>query len=188
PPYFGTVPGVSRVMGFPQIGVAPSKGAGGGRLYVTWSDYRNGDIDVFAATSADHGRTWSTPARVNNDPIHDGLDQFFQWMAVDPITGAVYVQFYDRRADSTNRRTGVTLARSTNGGRTFTNYAWTDSAFVGRQPFLGDYTWLTAYDNRVYGIWAEAVPVADTTGTAPRRPRREGTVVEVGTADFTGVR
>ncbi|HEX5437863.1 MAG TPA: sialidase family protein, partial [Gemmatimonadaceae bacterium] len=46
PPYFGTVPGVSRVMGFPQIGVAPSKGAGGGRLYVTWSDYRNGDIDV----------------------------------------------------------------------------------------------------------------------------------------------
>ena len=25
--------------------------------------------------------------RVNNDPIHDGKDQFFQWMAVDPKSG-----------------------------------------------------------------------------------------------------
>ena len=50
--------------------------------------------------------------RVNSDPIHDGNDQFFQWLAVDPITGIVYVQFYDRRDDPTNHKTRMTLARS----------------------------------------------------------------------------
>jgi hypothetical protein len=136
PPYFGGVPGVSRVMGFPQIGVDWSNG----RLYAAWSDYTNGDIDVFLAASSDHGTTWSKQVRVNDDPLHDGKDQFFQWMAVDPISGDVYVQFYDRREDPGNRKTRVTLARSTNGGRTFTNYAWTSTAFEGQQLFLGDYT------------------------------------------------
>ena len=187
PPYFGDVAGVSRVMGFPQVGVDWRGGKRGGKVYITWSDYRNGDIDVFAASSLDHGKTWSKPVRVNSDSLHDGRDQFFQWMAVDPVTGAVYVQFYDRRDDPANRATRETLARSTDGGKTFTNYAWTDSSFTGRQAFLGDYTWLTAYDNRVYGIWAESVPVSDTTHTAPGRPPREGTVVYVGTADFSGM-
>ncbi len=175
PPYFGGVPGVARVMGFPQIGVDWESG----KLYVAWSDYRNGDIDVFLSSSSDHGRTWSAAMRVNNDPIHDGNDQFFQWMAVDPMTGAVYVQFYDRRDDPANRKTFVTLARSTDGGKTFTNYAWTYTPFEGQQVFLGDYTWLTAYGNRVYGIWAEAAASGDAA-------RRSPTVVRVGVADFSG--
>src|SRR6185437_5636978 len=131
PPYFGGaggVPGVSRVMGFPQIGV-DSRKANDPILYVSWSDYRNGDVDVFCALSQDRGRTWSQPVRVNSDPIHDGADQFFQWMAVDPATGYVYVQFYDRRDDPANRRTGFTLARSTDGAKTFTNYAWAEKTF-----------------------------------------------------------
>ncbi len=174
PPYFGGVPGVSRVMGFPQIGVDWKNG----RLYAAWSDYTNGDIDVFLSASSDHGRTWSKAMRVNDDPVHDGKDQFFQWMAVDPISSDVYVQFYDRREDAANRKTRVTLARSTDGGRTFTNYAWSLAAFEGQQVFLGDYTWLTAYDRRVYGVWTEAVP-----GEVP--PGQRGlTVVRVGTADF----
>ena len=87
PPYFGApeVPGVSRVMGFPQIGVDWKSGA----LHVAWSDFRNGDVDVFAASSKDGGKTWSKPVRVNDDAAHNGKDQFFQWMAVDPVTGAV---------------------------------------------------------------------------------------------------
>jgi len=133
---------------------------------------------VFLSASSDHGRTWSKAMRVNDDPVHDGKDQFFQWMAVDPISSDVYVQFYDRREDAANRKTRVTLARSTDGGRTFTNYAWSLAAFEGQQVFLGDYTWLTAYDRRVYGVWTEAVP-----GEVP--PGQRGlTVVRVGTADF----
>lgn len=191
PPYFD-IPGVSRVMGFPQIGVDMRGGTSAGTLYVTWSDYRNGDVDVFAASSSDHGRTWSRAVRVNSDPVHNGIDQFFQWMAVDPITGAMYVQFYDRRDDPANRQTRVALARSVDGGRTFKNFAWSDAPFEGQQVFLGDYTWLTAYDSRVYGIWTEAVALSDTTATPPERAsvtRRRGTatVVRVGTADFSNI-
>ena len=36
-------------------------------------------------------------ARVNNDSLHNGADQFFQWLVVDPSTGSAYVVFYDRR-------------------------------------------------------------------------------------------
>jgi hypothetical protein len=187
PPYFGGaggIPGVSRVMGFPQIAVDSRPGKET-TLYVSWSDYRNGDVDVFCASSKDKGRTWSPAVRVNSDPVHDGIDQFFQWMAVDPSTGDVYLQFYDRRDDPNNRRTGFTLARSTDGGKTFVNYAWEESAFESPQPaFLGDYTWLTALNGKVYGAWTETVPTE--TEPQPGHPPGPATVVRVGFADFSG--
>jgi hypothetical protein len=179
PPYFGgtgAVPGLGRVFGFPQVGVF------GSNLYLAWSDFRNGDIDVFLAASRDRGRTWAAPVRVTTDSLHSGRDQFFQFLAVDPMNGDVYVQFFDRRDDPTNRRTGFTLARSTDGGRSFKNYAWSDSTFEGRNAFLGDYTWLTAYDGRVYGIWAETAMSGPSA--PPGGPQAAGTVVRVGTADF----
>ena len=176
-PYFGgtgAVPGLGRVFGFPQVGVHRNY------VYVAWSDFRNGDIDVFVAASHDKGRTWSAPVRATTDSLHSGRDQFFQFLAVDPMSGDVYMQFYDRRDDPADRKTAFTLARSTDGGRMFTNYAWTDAAFEGRNAFLGDYTWLTAYDGRVYGIWAEAASDSAAAGAAAR----VGTIVRIGTADF----
>jgi hypothetical protein len=180
PPYFGgtgAVPGLGRVFGFPQVGVF------GRNVYVSWTDYRNGDIDAFLAASRDNGRTWSKPLRVTTDSLHSGRDQFFQFLAVDPVNGDVYVQFYDRRDDPNDRLTRFTLARSTDGGRTFANYAWSDAAFEGRNAFLGDYTWLTAYDGRVYGIWAESA-VIEAAGAPAGGQQRTGTVVRIGTADF----
>src|SRR5215472_10732567 len=189
PPYFGGaggIPGVSRAMGFPQIGVGRREGKRPEPLYLSWSDYRNGDVDVFCVSSTDHGRTWSKPMRVNNDPIHNGIDQFFQWMAVDPGSGDVYLQFYDRRDDPANRKTGVTLARSTDGGKTFVNYAWAESPFESPRPaFLGDYTWLAAYHRKVYGVWTEASSSVENEQTG--QPARPATVVRVGFADFSEV-
>ncbi|MGH9529093.1 MAG: sialidase family protein, partial [Terriglobales bacterium] len=191
PPYFGGaggIPGVSRAMGFPQIGVDARQGKSGGTLYLAWSDYRNGDVDVFCVSSRNHGRTWSTPTRVNGDPIHNGSDQFFQWMAVDPLTGDVYVQFYDRRDDPANRKTSFMLARSTDHGRTFVNYAWSDTPFESHQPaFLGDYTWLAAYNGKVYGAWTEVPPVSETAQQSEGRSRPH-TEVRVGFGDFSGTR
>jgi hypothetical protein len=188
PPYFGGasgIPGVSRAMGFPQVGIDGKTG----RLYVTWSDFRNGDVDVFIARSSDRGRTWTPAARVNNDPVHSGADQFLQWMAVDPVDSSVNVQFYDRRDDAENRRTRVTLARSVDGGKTFTNYQWSDAPFTGENAFLGDYEWCAAYGGRVFGIWAEAAPegyvVTQGRGAAAASRPRTPTIVRVGTADFT---
>jgi hypothetical protein len=167
-----------RANGFPQIAVDPRSGNWRhARLYVTWSDYRNGGIDVFCAVSTDGGEHWSVPVRVNNDPVHNGADQFFQWLAVDPVTGAVSVIFYDRRGDPANRKTFVTLARSTDGGKTFTNYAWSVKPFVATGGFMGDYSGIASYDNRVYGAWTEEAaapqPAKPPIG-AKRRPAKSG--------------
>jgi hypothetical protein len=177
PGYFG-IAGVSRSNGFPQIGIDPRGGKKGGKLYVAWSDYTNGDVDVFVASSADHGKTWSAPVRVNSDPIHNGNDQFFQWMAVDPVSGAVNLVFYDRRGN--NEETTVTLARSTDGGKTFTNYSWDNQGFSADGDFLGDYVGIAAYGDKVFGAWAHqtADPVKEERG------RRTRTTLRVGTADF----
>lgn len=173
---------LERANGFPQIAVDPKSG----RLYVTWSDYRNGDLDIFCAASSDKGRTWGPPVRVNSDPVHDGADQFFQWSAVDPTDGSVNVVFYDRRGDPRNRMQTVVLARSTDGGHSFANYAWTDNAFEAGGVFFGDYSGLAAYGGRVYGVWTEKPPnQAEATRSSPdARPKRQGTVVKVGVAVF----
>lgn len=182
---------LSRGNGYPQVSLGPDPALKPGRLYVTWSDYRNGDVDVFCANSGDGGKTWSQPVRVNDEPLHSGTDQFFQWLAADPVDGSVNVVFYDRRQDSINRSQAVTLARSTDGGRTFRNYAWSREPFTSGDTFLGDYSGLSAYDGRVYGIWTEKPPVAPEAPSAtppnrrsPEYLRTHGTVIVVGSADF----
>ncbi|HET6178048.1 MAG TPA: sialidase family protein [Candidatus Sulfotelmatobacter sp.] len=178
---------LERANGFPQIAIDPKSK----RLYVTWTDYRNGDIDVFLATSDNGGKKWTAPVRVNNDPVHNGAEQFFQWLAVDPTDGSVNVLFYDRRGDPQNKKQIVALARSTDGGRTFTNYAWTDELFEASDVFFGDYTGLAAYGGRVYGIWMEKpAPAPAAAEKKPEdgkeaKPRPKGTIVKVGTADFS---
>jgi hypothetical protein len=187
-PIMFAVDALERANGFPQIAIDPKSK----RLYVTWSDYRNGDIDIFLSSSDNGGKRWTPAVRVNNDPIHDGADQFFQWLAVDPINGSVNVMFYDRRKDPQNRKQIVTLARSTDGGRTFSNYAWTDDEFESNDVFFGDYTGLAAYGGRVYGAWTEKPADAPAPSEADQKseeskgfkPQRRGTIVVVGTADF----
>jgi hypothetical protein len=190
PPYF-KVEDVDRANGFPELGIDPRTN----RLYLLWSDYRNGDVDVFCSTSDDRGVTWSKPVRVNSDPIHDGTDQFFQWLAVDPETGAANVIFYDRRGDPGNKQATVTLARSADGGKTFANYAWTTNPFDAHEEFIGDYTGIAAFSDRVYGVWAEEVGSSgmqklesESAGRAAHAPsenfRSHHTVVRVGMADF----
>ncbi|HKV77334.1 MAG TPA: exo-alpha-sialidase [Candidatus Sulfotelmatobacter sp.] len=178
---------LDRANGFPQIAIDPKSK----RLYVTWSDYRNGDLDVFISSSDDGGKHWTPAARANNDPVRDGAEQFFQWLAVDPVDSSVNVIFYDRRNDPKNRKQIVVLARSTDQGRTFNNYAWTDEAFEAGGLFFGDYSGLAAYGGRVYGVWTEKpapAPIPDESKseeTKDAKPQPKGTVVKVGTAEFT---
>ena len=182
PSYFD-VEDVARANGFPEIGIDPR--GKHGVLYLTWSDYRNGDVDVFCSTSRDGGRRWTPAVRVNSDSVHDGADQFFQWLAVDPQNGAASVILYDRRGDPENTKTKVTLARSTDGGKSFTNYAWTEEPFASHRQFIGDYLGIAAWDGKVYGVWAEVTPVAAGNGTKEKPAGdQHRTVVKVGTAQF----
>ena len=175
-PTMFTLQAVARANGFAQIGVDPRGEPKGSRLYVTWADYRNGDVDVFCSSSADQGKSWTPAVRVSDDPLHDGADQFFQWMAVDPSDGSVNVVFYDRRGDPKNRAQIVILARSTDGGRTFQNYSWMDQPFDANGVFMGDYNGVAALNGRVYGIWTQK----------PENKSSRDTVIQIGVADFGG--
>jgi hypothetical protein len=165
--------------GYPQIDMAVDKNSRPPRLYAAWNDYRNGDVDIFCASSIDGGRSWGPAIRVNSDPLHNGLDQLFQWLAVDPTSGAVNVLFYDRRRDATNRAVDVTLARSLDGAKTFRNYLLSDHSYDPRDNEIGEYTALAALGGRVYGSWMEIV-------TKPASPPgdRAASVIRIGMADF----
>jgi hypothetical protein len=124
------------------------------------------------------------------------------------VDGSANVIFYDRRQDPQNRTQVVVLARSTDAGRTFKNYAWTSEPFEASGIFFGDYTGLAAAGGRVYGVWMEK-PAAEKDAEGSKKggevkpnevkptdgksdeakaketkPKPRGTVVKVGVADF----
>jgi hypothetical protein len=147
------VSGIYRVNGLPVTKTDLSIGPYSGRVFVLWSDQRNGDTDVFLIHSDDRGAHWSPRVRVNGDPVGNGRDQFFPWIDVDPMTGHVYVVFYDRRA-TTGTNTEVWLATSTDGGGSFTEERISESPFLPNATvFFGDYIGLAAYNGRVRPFW-----------------------------------
>jgi hypothetical protein len=143
------IEGLSRANGMPVTGVDLSNGPNKGTLYVNWIDARNGDPDVFVMSSRNGGETWSAPVRVNDDALKNGKAQFFTWMAIDPADGSVNIVFYDRR-DGKGTQTGLTLARSVDGARTFVNHKIDVPLFTANErTFFGDYSSISAYDGRV---------------------------------------
>jgi hypothetical protein len=148
-----SVAGLERANGMPTTGVDLSAGPNKGTLYVNWIDARNGDPDVFVMYSRDGGSSWSQPVRVNDDQLKNGKEQFFTWMSVDPVDGSINVVFYDRR-DTSGATTGLTLARSVDGGRTFVNRKIDVKPFAPNpRIFFGDYSGISAYDGRVVPVF-----------------------------------
>jgi hypothetical protein len=170
--------------GYPQIDTAKIKGRKHSALYITWSDYTNGDVDVFCIASSNGGRRWGQAVRVNSDPIHNGADQLFQWLAVDPTSGAINVMFYDRRRDPKNRQVEVVLARSTDEGKTFQNYLLSEQPYDPHGSSIGDYTALAAYAGRVYGSWTEVVPAGTSGSGGSSDLDGRQAIIRIGTADF----
>ncbi|HZZ78556.1 MAG TPA: sialidase family protein, partial [Gemmataceae bacterium] len=147
------IKGLFRCNGLPSMGVDLSTGKHRGTIHVNWADLRNGDPDIFVMSSSDGGETWTKPWRVNDDPVKNGKEQFFTWMAVDPADGSVNIVFFDRR-DTEGTQTGVTLARSVDGGKTFVNHKIDQPDFECRKgSFFGDYIGIDAYRGRVVACY-----------------------------------
>lgn len=91
-------------------------------IYVVWDDVSSGKSDIWLARSADKGRTWSKPVRVNdnlsNSPLGVADFRMTPTVAVAP-DGTVGITWYDRRNDPTRRCWQVFFATSTNGGAAF---------------------------------------------------------------------
>ena len=142
--------------GLPQTICDISNSPYRGTLYVLWADQRNGitNPDILLKKSTDKGITWSETKIVNND--NSGRAQFFPWMCIDPLTGVMYIVYYDRR-NTVSTMTEVYLARSIDGGNTFNDYLVSESAFEATvQEFIGDYINIAAYNGKIYPVWTRS--------------------------------
>ena len=116
------------------------------------------DIVLFKSTNG--GRSYTGPVRVNQDAGNDDADQFQPTVAVTP-SGQVDVSFFDRRDDPGNYYIDTWLARSEDGGRTFTDRrvsqrAWDPAVAAPTSPsgkFIGDYQGLVADDDVAIPFW-----------------------------------
>ncbi len=108
-----------RVDTEPRVACDLSGGPFNKRIYVVWSDLKNGkkNLDVFMIFSEDEGRQWTEPLLLSYHPNHK--HQFFPDVLVDPKTGAVYVLYIDQQNFLNETRCDVQLATSKNGGLKF---------------------------------------------------------------------
>lgn len=147
------IPGHDRSNGTPVLMSDNSKSQYRGSLYVVWADQRNGehDTDIWFSRSHNFGDNWSSPTRVNNDG--KGKHQYMPSMAVDPVTGYVYVLYYDRR-DHEDNATDVYLAYSNDGGGSFKNVLISEEAFTPEEDgFFSDYTNVSSHKGIVIPVW-----------------------------------
>ncbi|UCF07335.1 MAG: exo-alpha-sialidase [Thermoplasmata archaeon] len=85
-----------------------------GNVYVAWEDYRNGNWDVFFASSSDGGDTWLHPNIQINDEA-DFTHQSKPALAVDD-SGTIYAVWQDHRRGDWD----IFFAKSLDGGATWT--------------------------------------------------------------------
>jgi len=128
------------------------------------------DIVLFKSTNG--GRSYSGPVRVNQDAGNGDADQFQPWLAVTP-SGQVNVSFFDRRNDPANYFIDTWLARSEDGGRTFSDRRvsqrmWDPAVNAPTSvsgKFIGDYQGLVADDEVAIPFWNDtqlaALPTTD---------------------------
>ncbi len=130
-----------------------------GKVYVAWSDYRNGNADILFSSSTNAGTTWLSPTKANDDQTT--RDQFFPWMAVSQ--GRLSLDFYDRRLDPSNHLIDVFITQSTDGGANFSANQRVTSVssnpdavlFSGGQSFIGDYIGIASSPTMVYPAWTD---------------------------------
>jgi len=147
------VPGIYICNGMPVTCCDRSSGPYRGNIYVNWSDQEKAgeNTDIFLSKSTDGGQTWSPPKRVNDDSTN--RHQFLSSMTVDQTTGILYFVFYDRRNYS-DLNTDVYLALSRDGGESFQNFRISEKPFIPNPSiFFGDYTAISAVNNRVRPVW-----------------------------------
>lgn len=146
---------------YPACGADRSSGPFRGRLYCSWMDDNgSGSTDVFLSTSTDKGATWSAPQRVNDDGA--GNFHFNQWLAVDPLTGAVDLSWNDTRNDPSHLSTDIFFGRSLDGGVSIERNVQVTTAptnetccgaDLGNQ--YGDYEGIDARGGIVHPIWTD---------------------------------
>lgn len=176
-------------MTYPRFSTAPSLAVDGAGVHVVWAaSYASGQSKVFIESSED-GVEWGGPATVI-DRSRRGHELFPD---VASGAGALDIVFYDSRLDpaySATRPPGLTsdgrssgavlqvvLARSTDGGRTWTERPLSTAGTnpnlevvdFAREPFMGDYISVSlSAGGGGYAAWTDSRDVV--LGTDARDP------------------
>jgi len=153
-----------RVNSFPWMAVDKTGGPFNGYIYVTWTQKQlapaGNDPDICFARSTNGGVNWDPVVRVNDDALNNGKDQWFSNICVDGF-GGINIIFYDSRNAPNNDSTEVYVARSIDGGLTFTNINVSGHKFYPKPisglagGYYGDYIGITASGNRVWPLWMD---------------------------------
>ena len=149
------IPGTHRNNGLPITACDASTGPNSGNIYICWGDKETDttNADVWFTHSTDCGKTWSAAMQIGSDS--NKRDQFLPWMAVDPITGSIYIVYYDR-SRFPNNNTDVTLSYSHDGGLTGKSERLNQRPSMLRGSInIGDYINISAYNGMVRPIWTE---------------------------------
>ena len=133
-----------------------------GTLYLAWQDTRFGDRDVLFARSADDGKSWSEPTRVNDDPKGDGHDQFFPALSVGP-DGVIDLSWYDRRDDAEHKALDLYYSFSADGGASWSQNLRvtsvssdpTKSHHQNGNVFIGDYIDSDSAPGAAHPVWVD---------------------------------
>lgn len=160
-----------------------------GRLFVAWHDARNGDWDVFFRRSIDGGRTWGRALRLNDDPVHDGRDQYLPRIAVSP-SGRIDAIFYDRRGNTDNIGTNVFYTWSANAGETFSRNVQinevTFSSIVGPHYLVPSARALIEFGSRLGLVSDDSRALAAWTDTSNTRRGIKAQDIMATEIDFPG--
>jgi hypothetical protein len=155
-----------RVNSFPCMAVDLSNSPHRGDIYVVWTNVNTpgvntgSGVEVYLIKSTDEGLTWSTPLKVNSDPLGTGKQHYLPWIACDPDNGNIAIVFYDNRNVSSTQ-TETWCAVSTDGAATFTDFAVSDVAATPSpisglaDGYMGDYLSIAAKGSMVYPFWAD---------------------------------
>lgn len=166
-PFF--LDGVPRANSFPTIDADRSTGPNRGKVYVAWAETTNGkDTDIFLRRITPRpGLLPSVGSVVRVNTGGSGVDQFFPWLSVDSSSGAVEVAFYDRRDNPGTVLVNMYLARSTDGGASFTENTRISSSssdprvqadvtgVSGSAIGIGDYVGMVASLGKAHILWAD---------------------------------
>ncbi len=146
------------ILAVPSLAVDPASGD----LYAVYTvatGAATDDTDIVLQKSTDGGATWSTPSVVHSAST---ASQFLPWVTVDAETGTVYVAWLDARNDGSNEKVELFIARSTDGGSTFTELpvaAASSDQSLGNAARVAEnyleYLGVAAQSGVVYTLWPD---------------------------------